>query len=447
MWKNDKHNYFQEWIAKLQSSESQDCELEKVSENTISAREIAKNPDTSPEILQELANSHDVTVRKNIAANPNTPPEVLWKLGEQFPQEILNNPIFDLLLLEKPNLVKEIPSSTLKSILKEDGVPISFLTCAVNQWDREILLAITMNPQTPKEALEKLLHRDNIEIVEAGQLHVNLAGEMNEGWDKVAKDKIIKMADFDKGREEDLQQLYRLGLIPEFLSPYLKKHGESLHIISAAEFYSNPPEKFQDEWLIARNHNTPIDILKQLANHKYYRVRLSVALNINSTFNILNQLANDPDYRVCHAVASNPNTPASLIEKLVTEKGNIIICHGAIPNPHSSTSILENFLTHSTATIRLAAAQEYLHRHPNKLPKVLEKFAAISTHYSIRFFALLHHQIPAKPLVENSKSTIWIERYAIAQNPNTPTDILHILAKDGNRIVRSAAKYNLQNRQ
>lgn len=441
-----RNDYFHQWIAKLESSESENFEWEKVTEKTISAREITQNPNTSPELLREWANSSDGIVRKNIAANPNTPPEVLWELGEKFPQEILNNPIFSLLLLEKPNLVEEIPYSTLKMILKEDSVPISFLNWAINQSDGEIFLAIAMNPQTPKEILDKLLHSDDIEIKEAAQLHVNFAGEMNEGWDETAQDKIIDIAAFDKGREEDLHQLNGLGLIPDFVIPHLAKNGESLQMMSAANLYSNPPENFQSEWLIARNEQTPIDVLQQLANHEYYGVRLSVALNPNSTFKILKELANDPDYRVCHAVGSNPHTDVILIENLLAKKDNILLCHSIISNPNTTTSILEKLLSHDRAGIRLAAAQKYLHRYPNRLPKVLEKLAVNSKHYSIRVFALLHHQIIPTFLAENYRSIIWLERYAIAQNPNTPTDILHTLAKDGNRIVRAAAQANLKNR-
>ncbi|RUT03965.1 hypothetical protein DSM106972_048790 [Dulcicalothrix desertica PCC 7102] len=41
----------------------------------------------------------------------------------------------------------------------------------------------------------------------------------------------------------------------------------------------------------------------------------------------------------------------------------------------------------------------------------------------------------------------WLERYAIAQNTNTPSNILKHLEKDGNRIVRAAARANQKRRQ
>ena len=47
-------------------------------------------------------------------------------------------------------------------------------------------------------------------------------------------------------------------------------------------------------------------------------------------------------------------------------------------------------------------------------------------------------------LAENSNSISWLERYAIAQNPNTLRDTLEVLAQDGNRIVRATAKESLE---
>jgi hypothetical protein len=82
------------------------------------AQLVAQNSCTAPELLRELGNSSDVTTHQHVAANPNTPTEVLLKLGSKFPQQLLDNPIFSLLLLENPNLVNEMPISTLISLLK-----------------------------------------------------------------------------------------------------------------------------------------------------------------------------------------------------------------------------------------------------------------------------------------------------------------------------------------
>ncbi|MEO0841161.1 MAG: hypothetical protein AAF063_19925, partial [Cyanobacteria bacterium J06643_5] len=72
-------------------------------------RIVSKNANTSPQFLQHLSSSSDTLIRKHIAANPNTPTEILLELGAEFPQQLLDNPVFYLLLLENPNFVSDIP--------------------------------------------------------------------------------------------------------------------------------------------------------------------------------------------------------------------------------------------------------------------------------------------------------------------------------------------------
>ena len=60
---------------------------------------------------------------------------------------------------------------------------------------------------------------------------------------------------------------------------------------------------------------------------------------------------------------------------------------------------------------------------------------------------LLNKKTPAKLLQQKSFSLYWQERYAIAQNQNTPLDVLKKLANDANKVVRAAAKENLEHKQ
>ena len=66
-------------------------------------RQSARDETTPAEVLASLAISEDYRTRKYIAANPNTPEEILQRLGLEFPEEIIDNPIFNLLWLEKPD--------------------------------------------------------------------------------------------------------------------------------------------------------------------------------------------------------------------------------------------------------------------------------------------------------------------------------------------------------
>ncbi|MEH2383727.1 MAG: hypothetical protein V7K27_33370 [Nostoc sp.] len=72
----------------------------------------------------------------------------------------------------------------------------------------------------------------------------------------------------------------------------------------------------------------------------------------------------------------------------------------------------------------------------NRLAKIHEKPCPA------RLAVFLSDYAEESVLVSNSSSLSWLERYAIAQNINTPVDVLEDLEKDANRIVRAAAKFN-----
>lgn len=64
----------------------------------------------------------------------------------------------------------------------------------------------------------------------------------------------------------------------------------------------------------------------------------------------------------------------------------------------------------------------------------------------LRFILLLHPKIPPRTLAANCRSRVWLERYAIATNSNSPNPVLLLLSRDANRIVRATAKANLATR-
>jgi hypothetical protein len=138
------------------------------------AQNIASDPSTDPRILQELATVKDRELRQQVARNPNTPIEVLWQLGVDFPAEVLENPIFQLLQLEDFDLPAKIPHCTLISLLQCDRVPHLFMQYALGQQDYSLWLAVAYNPHTPASYLENLAHksrRQDRELLRAVAAH------------------------------------------------------------------------------------------------------------------------------------------------------------------------------------------------------------------------------------------------------------------------------------
>ena len=100
----------------------------------------AQDETTAPDILTQLASSEDKLIRQYVASNPNTPIKTLAKLGEEFPDEIVANPIFDLLFLENPEsqfISVSLARSSTTSIER-----LEKLVCSKN---KNILIALGCN--------------------------------------------------------------------------------------------------------------------------------------------------------------------------------------------------------------------------------------------------------------------------------------------------------------
>jgi hypothetical protein len=138
--------------------------------------QMAISPNTNPQLLRQIATEPDLELRRLVAGNPNTPTDVLWKLGIDFPEVILNNPVFELLQLEQLNLAALIPHDTLTSLLQCKQVPKNFMEYAVSQQDYSLWLAVAYNPHTSGTLLENLTrksrHQDR-ELIRAVAAHPN----------------------------------------------------------------------------------------------------------------------------------------------------------------------------------------------------------------------------------------------------------------------------------
>jgi hypothetical protein len=518
----------QQEAAKEKTSSDRLVELAHIS--TELAQFVAKNPCAPPDLLRELSNSSDATICQNVAANPNTPTEVLLKLGSKFPQQLLDNPIFSLLWLENPNLVNEMPISTLISLLKLENVPVSLLEQAVNRgYDTSAVLlddvfnertsapklkarlgmALAMNAQTPRTVLEQLIKDWGRTVKEAARLHVNWAGEMTRGWNK-AVCKAIRMTALEYNERENIRNLANRGLIPASIIQQLLKHKDMRLLIAAIpqnplnsperlaqnQKYNDAPKSItcnlnipvelleelaQDKdsdirELVAQNPNTPVNLLEQLAQDRNESVRKSVANNPNIPIKLLEQLAQYKNELIRKSIVNNPNTPIQLLEllaqdenygvriyvannlntpvqllELLAQDGNKWVRRGVASNPNTPRKLL-NQLLKQLAQDENRHLREFVAGHPqtpvNLLLEVMLKFCPPdSTPCLSRFLVLLHSQAPYQALAKYYCSEVWLNRYAIAQNPNTPIDTLKALVKDANRIVRAAAKANVQRRE
>jgi hypothetical protein len=442
--------------------------LEELSKINIELeRIVAQNANAAPGLLRILSSRSDNIIRKNVAGNPNTPTEILLELGAEFPEQLLDNSVFSLLLLENPNFVADIPLVTLLSLLKLDGVPPSFLELATSHDDVEVLLTIAMNPKTPKTALLALTQIQNIEVAEAARKHVTLAGEMHQGWNEAA---IVAMQTTNLPRDRQSEMyLWAIDAVPEYLLKTLDAEVR-LHIagsvntseqvleILATDSYSrvramvaqNPRtpinivedlmgdvsdivraavachpltpltlhQQFQLQLEATENPVTSEDILRQLSTSQWMRIRLGVAAHSNTPRDVLLGLARDEDVMVRKAVALNVNSSAEALDQLAMEKdawvAKIIAAH-----PNNRANI--NFEGQKTTIY------DYINTARAQGIPIMASYAVYDPHM----------------LTAMAESSNYDTRQRVAQHPNTPIHVLEKLVDEENNSILETALSNL----
>jgi hypothetical protein len=256
----------------------------------------ANHPNTSPQILCQLANDSDWQLRRSIASNPNTPTDLLWKLGIDFPEAVLANPVFALLQLEHLNLAAEIPACTLTSLLQCPEVPIAFMRYAVGQQDYSLWLAVAYNHNTPSHLLANLARKSrqqDRELIRAVAAHPNtppqlLAEIIDIGCSVaqiVAENPHTPLPILEKllciyGKHSDLNSIFiMLVALHPHLTPQLlmrmslapnRNAAEALWLAKQIDTTSAQlVEMTQIDWdvlslAIVRHPNTPVTIVEQI---------------------------------------------------------------------------------------------------------------------------------------------------------------------------------------
>ncbi|BAY08625.1 hypothetical protein [Calothrix sp. NIES-2098] len=396
---------------------------------------IAAELTTEPEILRKLALSSDKITRQLVVANPNTPTDVLFDLGAEFPSELLDNPVFSLLFLENPNLVGEIPLPTVRSILRLENVPVYILEKLADKSDYKAqALALVNNPQNQKLLLNRMNQISDSLIVESARLHINLAGELTEGYEQKIKEAIQGAISGDRHVfAYDLVVPAQICYIPEFIVECWVREPIYEHYLCRNIAYSPATAatilkhlaKHTDGYTrdgVAHNLNTPPEVLRELANKQESgEPRIFLARNINTPSDVLESLSKDRDEKVRIGVAENPNTPLTVLQNLANDTNKEVA--------QVAAKVIGEKQGEYTA--------EAVRKNPNTPPHMLEKLAQKDPHTVCQ-----NPNTPPELLLEFSKSANSQVRECVAKNPNTPVNILEQLADDDSSRVRQAVAQN-----
>lgn len=383
---------------------------------------LAASQKTPASILTKLATIENNAIRMSVAGNPSTPKEVLLKLeaykSKIFYKNSINNHTKQLLKAVNHQIrtnkiafnagfgfvsKEENPEVLIKLAQHTD---ISIKQKAITNLYELILV----NPNVSTQVLEQAAKIPYLALEAAIIRHPNTSVEILER--------------FAKHRQANIRLLITknpktpLNLIKIFLKDKDKLVRESALAIYLQSLSEEKDINFIEQLQIVQDINTMSDILDEIANSKYLIIRERVALHPNTSIDTLIKLAEDKARDVQLAVAQNANTPDEILEKLA--------------HRHKYNT-----------DVRITAVKNLISRASERASKFIGQYIKNSPFSLSRLFALLHPLAPTHLLVKNYRSSYWLERYAIAQNPNTPNYIRELLTKDANRIVRAAAKANI----
>lgn len=459
-------------------------------------RLLAKHPNASATLLENLSRSADKTTRKYVAFHPNAPKPVLLALATQFPGDFFKNPAFDLLLLEDPDLLFNIGHGVLKNILKRPDCPESFMSWAIERGDEQQKLAVAMNPQASKTSLLQLVGQGG-KVGKAAAGHVKLqkssAVDLDEpmraledevkaslaelSWTQARKlwvDGSIDAAQWpwlslaaridaltsEIRPHEDLAKASAMykpmylsntnlpdqGTVQPNFSTLAKvieerRHEELTDLLKSCLYPTNGKglDRFkqgQDE-LKEKSPST----LDELALSGDTMVRRSVALDSMTSIAILEKLSQDWNELVRSGVAGNPNTPATLLRQMALDKDPLV--RGAVSQNRAAP----------TETLEMLSLDEHEHLYPRNMvaanpstPLAVLERLVLDQSKLVRYYLATNPCATADILEklgtgkERGLKFVYM-RSSVARHKNAPEALIARLAADGQVQVREAVAH------
>jgi len=119
-------------------------------------KDLARNPNTPPEILTILARDENLNVRWRVARNPNTPPEILTILAQDKDEYVRWN------VAQNPNTPPEIlttlardeVSSVRRGVAQNPNTPPEILTILARDEDADVRCRVADNPNATREVIQ-----------------------------------------------------------------------------------------------------------------------------------------------------------------------------------------------------------------------------------------------------------------------------------------------------
>lgn len=246
----------------------------------------------------------------------------------------------------------------------------------------------------------------------------------------------------EKASKLALERLSPSNLTPESYSALENAELSNAFFLAAA---SDPSLNVRG-W-VAKNRNSPPELLEQLSHETLQRIREEIASNPSTPPEVLERLSTEPDKDLRRQVAKNPNAPSRVLERLSLDNDFAIraivglnpssppelLMKLAEDNDHSVRySVTRNDSTPTDALAKIAKENDYalalnLVKNPSTPVDVFEEYA-LSSDEKIRSIAGISPKLSLTTLQRLSTDASRVVRAAVGSNPSTPVPILESLA-------------------
>ena len=303
-------------------------------------KEVAKNSNTSPEILTRiLRRGNDDYVSWDAVQNPNCPPEMLVEILKRGKDNTTS-----YYAVENPNCPPEI----LVEILRRENNDAVSRNAAFNQNVPPEILAevlkrgnddfvsrnVAKNPNCPSEILAEVLKRGNDDIVsQYAAKNPNCPPEAKIQWmrdtGQIGKEDPNKHV-IEYGGKEEINKDLDMDLDMEKLKQLISNNKFNLKRCS---------QNVNEDWYnkeVAENPNTPPEMLTRILKMKKNDVVSQYAANNPNTppEMLVEILKRENDNGVSQNAARNPNTPPEILAEVLRRGNEDFVFQYAVRNPN-----------------------------------------------------------------------------------------------------------------
>ena len=194
---------------------------------------------------------------------------------------------------------------------------------------------------------------------------------------------------------------------------------------------------------VAQNPNAYESTLIKLANVPSTYIGRYLLNNPNITPRVLDKLADCGDFGIMGMVAENPNTSESTLIKLAHKAVDTDSYKIAIPLAENPNLTEEGLLVLLDYDTHAHAVMDPIIKHPNATLKVMEQLLLEDNGYCGYYDDVSkYHKLPFDFINEFAHSDVEHYRRAVANDPQTPAEILAELVTDDSRWVANDAIAN-----